>query len=835
MSYLTSWWSGESNGNSGDTETVTNVEVLSNMSLFEGLTHEDLENIGREMTTVKYAEGDIILRAGEAIDEQSCFYIITHGLCSIQFETQGVKQLKTAYELDYFGEVGLVENKPRLATVTAATDVRTICLSRKSFHDQVFHRHSSVRLELQNKIKAISALSYDGEAIHFSEEVEAMLLKWERENPEGDVHLNLTSIFGKMRQGKSFLMNLLRKNRTVLSKLVCDAREQQLQSASGQGAAAGVRGQVGRLQAQLVYYSTTDPYLNTCRYFLHLGSIHQVLDPFSPTHQGTRQLRKRLSHGMFPVSHDIEACTQGVHLSQKVAHWEQWAFGGDAANDADGATEHNKRKMLLGFMDAEGQGDKGLKNDISLITPVLLLSKVVLLNWKGAVEKDSILQLLRLLVRCAQRVMVKDENVVIENDSKTCYRFGHLHIVFRDWPHTPSGDEQKVRDMLLNIEAGDGEAILLRNQIRTELAVCFDSIKVWCLPAPSVDCNRQIPLDEVSIQFLEKVLELHSSLAEQLRDLTVFAGVPLTPKLTAKLLPGLARASGQSMIVPQTMLEHVQRQELDELGRQVILDLLHAQDVQIATGVASTDEEEAKRAWQETSSEIIVCYSERKEHLDLDLPEQVIHEIDETVRMVVCKCEEVILASRLEREEALSTAKRQFDEEKAEREASFEEEKAEREASFEEEKESLKIEFEEDKEAATKQFKERQNSLEEENEALKVENETLKSPKLNHFSGDSPIGLAWIGLGSSSDTPNELLTQCVTKKLSDFQTYSSTNIQKVPYTPLLLCFLTMLFSFFVQYKVGMPFPKGGFVHKIRPSGICGDSSGYLDIGEHAPR
>lgn len=37
----------------------------------------------------------------------------------------------------------------------------------------------------------------------------------------------------------------------------------------------------------------------------------------------------------------------------------------------------------VGFVDAEGQGDKDVSYDANLICPILLASKVVIFNWKG--------------------------------------------------------------------------------------------------------------------------------------------------------------------------------------------------------------------------------------------------------------------------------------------------------------------------------------------------------------------------------------------------------------------------------------------------------------------
>jgi hypothetical protein len=51
-----------------------------------------------------------------------------------------------------------------------------------------------------------------------------------------------------------------------------------------------------------------------------------------------------------------------------------------------------------------------MEYDVTLFTPVLLMSRVVLMNWKGGVEKETILDLLATLVYCANRIQIDDSD-----------------------------------------------------------------------------------------------------------------------------------------------------------------------------------------------------------------------------------------------------------------------------------------------------------------------------------------------------------------------------------------------------------------------------------------
>ena len=109
---------------------------------------------------------------------------------------------------------------------------------------------------------------------------------------------------------------------------------------------------------------------------------------------------------MFDTSDTIDVCTKGIKIA---------SVGHQIAN-----------RGCAFFVDTEGQGDEDVKSDIILLTPILLLSKVILFNWKGGVQKDTILNELAIFVEVANYVSSKR----FEKDRPT---FGHLNIVMRDF------------------------------------------------------------------------------------------------------------------------------------------------------------------------------------------------------------------------------------------------------------------------------------------------------------------------------------------------------------------------------------------------------------------
>jgi hypothetical protein len=155
----------------------------------------------------------------------------------------------------------------------------------------------------------------------------------------------------------------------------------------------------------------------------------------------------------------------------------------------------------VGFVDAEGQGDKDVSYDANLICPILLMSKCVLFNWKGDLQKDHILSTLGIMARAAKNVSAEAPAGGAGGGKK----FGHLHIVFRDWQAVGT-DEADVYSALLGME-GSPEAST-RDVIRRDLLSSFESIRVWLFDPPSEltrDLREKLVFDRTSLAFRAQV------------------------------------------------------------------------------------------------------------------------------------------------------------------------------------------------------------------------------------------------------------------------------------------------------------------------------------------
>ena len=108
------------------TEPVA-LPLLRSIPLFAPLSPPTLETLARKSEPLSFASGEAIVREGEASDR---FYVIASGSVDV---TQAGRLLRTETAGDFFGEIGLLRDVPRTATVTAATETVVHALGRGDF------------------------------------------------------------------------------------------------------------------------------------------------------------------------------------------------------------------------------------------------------------------------------------------------------------------------------------------------------------------------------------------------------------------------------------------------------------------------------------------------------------------------------------------------------------------------------------------------------------------------------------------------------------------------------------------------------------------------------
>ncbi|WP_423067794.1 cyclic nucleotide-binding domain-containing protein [Devosia sp. CN2-171] len=91
----------------------------------ESIDFQVLSRLGGERR--EYRAGEIIFRAGESANE---FFVVREGTVAVDVNGAIIERLGSS---EIFGEMALVEAKPRSATVVAETDCAVVPISEKQF------------------------------------------------------------------------------------------------------------------------------------------------------------------------------------------------------------------------------------------------------------------------------------------------------------------------------------------------------------------------------------------------------------------------------------------------------------------------------------------------------------------------------------------------------------------------------------------------------------------------------------------------------------------------------------------------------------------------------
>ena len=106
---------------------VVEIALLRSLPLFSPLGAPALEGLARGLVELQATAGTAVIREGEPGDR---FYVVADG--ELEVSAAG-RELRTIGRGDGFGEIALLENVPRTATVTARTDSRLYALDKPSF------------------------------------------------------------------------------------------------------------------------------------------------------------------------------------------------------------------------------------------------------------------------------------------------------------------------------------------------------------------------------------------------------------------------------------------------------------------------------------------------------------------------------------------------------------------------------------------------------------------------------------------------------------------------------------------------------------------------------
>lgn len=123
------------------------AETLSRIPLFAGVKGRDLGRLAKVMSERTFAEGEAITIEGQS---GVGFFVIEHGNATVSLKGEILRTLGPG---DHIGEIALIDEGPRSATVTATTDLSCRGMAAWEFRSFV-QEHPEVAWELLQVLAA---------------------------------------------------------------------------------------------------------------------------------------------------------------------------------------------------------------------------------------------------------------------------------------------------------------------------------------------------------------------------------------------------------------------------------------------------------------------------------------------------------------------------------------------------------------------------------------------------------------------------------------------------------------------------------------------------------
>ncbi len=140
--------------------------MVENVSLFSGMNREDLDVINQSLVTRTYPKSTIIVNEG---DDSDSLYIINNGRVKVFLSDDQGKEvvINTQDAGEYFGELALIDNSPRSASVMTLEKTTLSILSKKEF-ENIMLRQPTIALNLIRNLT--------GRVRHLTENVKSLAL-----------------------------------------------------------------------------------------------------------------------------------------------------------------------------------------------------------------------------------------------------------------------------------------------------------------------------------------------------------------------------------------------------------------------------------------------------------------------------------------------------------------------------------------------------------------------------------------------------------------------------------------------------------------------------------
>ena len=109
------------------------IELIRKVPLFAHCSKKELAEVAAIADELDLADGKVLIKEGDPGRE---FFVLLEGSADVR---KGNRKRRTLGAGDFFGEIALVTDAPRTATVTATSPLRVLVVTRRAFEGLLDH------------------------------------------------------------------------------------------------------------------------------------------------------------------------------------------------------------------------------------------------------------------------------------------------------------------------------------------------------------------------------------------------------------------------------------------------------------------------------------------------------------------------------------------------------------------------------------------------------------------------------------------------------------------------------------------------------------------------
>lgn len=115
---------------------LSTIELLKNVSIFETLSDETLDDLAKHTRSQLYLRDTVVVNQDDPGD---AIFFVASGKLKAILSGEGGREITLCFfrEGDFFGEMSILDGQPRSATIVAVDDSNLVILSRRDFINHI--------------------------------------------------------------------------------------------------------------------------------------------------------------------------------------------------------------------------------------------------------------------------------------------------------------------------------------------------------------------------------------------------------------------------------------------------------------------------------------------------------------------------------------------------------------------------------------------------------------------------------------------------------------------------------------------------------------------------